>query len=141
MLKHISNNSNKKEIIRWMKIRAEWMYIDSFLSPINTYADTPIHLQIGSGNDMIVVQFIPILFLIIADTKEANDIVGIRGAPRCPMKCRMCTSINLLQKSYTDPNIRRKDDLLESQQRKGQHAWIHSVQKKVLSNGQRHSLQ
>jgi hypothetical protein len=139
-LKHIKNNIKKKEIIRWMKLRAEWMFMDSFLSPIHKYSQTPIELHVGSvANES--VKFIPVLFLIIADTKEANDIVGIKGAPNCKMKCRMCTSLNLLEKTYVDPYVRRKDDLLETQQRKGQHAWLNAVQGKFLSNGQKNSLE
>jgi hypothetical protein len=79
-LKHITNNAKRKEILRWIKIRSEWMYMDSFLNPIHKFADIPISLHIGSVKNE-AVQFIPVLFLIIADTKEANDIVGIRGAP------------------------------------------------------------
>jgi hypothetical protein len=138
-LKHITNNAKRKEILRWIKIRSEWMYMDSFLNPIHKFADIPISLHIGSVKNE-AVQFIPVLFLIIADTKEANDIVGIRGAPACQMKCRMCTSITLLEKTYTDPYIKRKDDVIESQQRRGQHAWLNAAQGKFISNGQTNSL-
>ena len=126
--------------MRWLHIRNEWMFIDNFLKPIESFKNNPINLHIGSIHNE-AISFIPILFLVIVDTKEANDIVGIRGAPSCKMRCRMCTSTNLLQKTYQDGIYRRNDDFVETCQRQGQHAWLNSMQGKVLSPGQKLSLQ
>ncbi len=80
------------------------------------------------------------LFLIIADTKEANSIIGIRGAPKCKMRCRMCTSTHLLSKTYLDAELQRTDEVLEVQQRRGQDAWLHYVTGQYLSVSRRRSL-
>jgi hypothetical protein len=114
--------------------------MNSFLQPIDTYKNTLLELHIGSVSNK-PIKFIPVLFLIISDTKEANDIVGVRGAPACKMRCRMCTSTNLLSTTYLDPIYRRNDDKIEMCQRRGQHAWLNHVTSKILSVGQKISLQ
>jgi hypothetical protein len=96
--------------------------------------------HIGSVTDK-PVKFVPILFIIISDTKEANDIVGIRGAPSCKMRCRMCTSTNLLSTSYLNADLRRTDEVIEIQQRRGQEAWIEYVRGNPLNMTRKHSLE
>jgi hypothetical protein len=114
--------------------------MNNFLKPLESYKNTPIELHIGSvENDPVL--FIPVLFAVISDTKEANDIVGIRGAPNCKMRCRMCTSTDLLSTTYKDTFFRRNDDFVETWQRRGQHAWLNYVNGKVLTHGQLRSLQ
>ena len=98
--------------------------MDHFLNPLAEYKDLPIEMLIGKGAQTKRVLFIPVLFAIIVDTKEANDIIGIRGAPLNKRKCRMCTSMHLNTKTCTNTLLRRNDVDVEGQQRRGQQAWI-----------------
>ena len=72
--------TKRKEVLRWLKLRTEWMYMANFLSPLQLYNRTPILMHVGSTKSQ-PDKFRPLLFGFIADTKESNDIVGIKGAP------------------------------------------------------------
>ena len=115
------------------------MYMANFLSPLQLYNRTPILMHVGSTKSQ-PVKFIPLLFGFIADTKESNDIVGIKGAPMCLQRCRMCLSTDPMKATYANPALRRLDEQTEMQGRRGQEAWIQKMLGRPLSQGQLHSL-
>jgi hypothetical protein len=136
---NVTAKGKRNQILRWLKLRGEWLYMDAFLEPIYQYRDTPITLHVGGCTEQ-PVSFIPVLFCFIADTKEANNIVGIKGAPNCPKRCRMCSSGELMRRTYKDTELWRVDGVNEMLQRRGQEAWIASMLGRRLTPGQLNSL-
>ena len=114
-------------------------FMDAFLQPIYEFRDTPILLHIG-GCKNTAVRFVPVLFAFISDTKEANDICGIKGAPLNKLRCRMCLSPEPMHRTYKDPEMVRTDAVSEVRGRRGQEAWIASMLGQQLSPGQINSL-
>ena len=113
--------------------------MDNFMTPLHLYRTTPVLMHVGSIHSP-PVRFIPVLFGFIADTKEANDIVGIKGAPKCKMRCRMCLSTTPMEATYGNPELRRLDEKTEMFGRRGQEAWINKMLGGHLSAGQLNSL-
>ena len=105
--------------------------MNNFLLPLHEYSTTPILMHVGSVNSA-PVSFIPLLFGFISDTKESNDIVGVKGAFKCLMRCRMCLSTEPMKATYANPDLRRLDEQTEMYSRRGQEAWI---QKRSTCNG------
>ena len=118
---NVTGKGKRQDILRWLKLRGEWLFMDAFLQPIHEFRNTPILLHIG-GCKKEAVKFIPVLFAFISDTKEANDICGVKGAPMCKVRCRMCLSAEPMHRTYKDPDMMRTDDVSEAQGRRGQEA-------------------
>ena len=135
----VSSMTKRKEVLRWLKMRSEWTYMNNFLLPLHQYSSTPTLMHVGSVNSA-PVRFIPLLFGFISDTKESNDIVGVKGAPTCKLRCRMCLSTEPMKATYANPELRRLDEHTEMYSRRGQEAWIKKMLGEHLTEGQRNSL-
>ena len=135
----VSSMTKRKEVLRWLTLRSEWTYMNNFLLPLHEYSTTPILLHVGSS-ESAPVSFVPLLFGFIADTKESNDIVGIKGAPKCKMRCRMCLSSEPMKATYANPELRRLDAHTEMYGRRGQEAWIQKMLGRPLTDRQLNSL-
>ena len=114
--------------------------MDAFLEPLHQFRNTPIKLHVGSCHST-PIKFIPVLFAFISDTKEANDVVGVKGAPSCVKRCRMCNTSDLMRCTYKDDSTRRVDSVMESMQRRGQEDWIALMIGTKLSPAQKKSLE
>ena len=79
----------KKEFIRWLHRSCELSYLDHVLASILEHREHGVKLQVGR-NAEDVFTLVPMLYFFALDTKEANELCGVNGAPQSRMRCRLC---------------------------------------------------
>jgi hypothetical protein len=77
------------DIIEYSKYKFDLKFLDDVLEPLLEYEDEGIFLQVGPDPTKIV-HFVPLLFMFVMDSKEANHYQCIRAGPSSHNTCRIC---------------------------------------------------